>query len=287
MYRLLALDLDGTLLRRDGTIDPRDREAVAELRAQGVEVTLVTGRLYAGSQHVAAELALEAPVACADGAQLVDPTTGQEIEHHGIVGEAAAVVRETLQDCPAATFLLFDDQVIFDQRGQPFSPFVQAWSPALEQVEQLFEHPAWDSARGLSGVVAVSSEASVRDAAQALRRDDRIEVFDFVSTNAPGRAGQPPIHALLAHAAGVSKGRAIVEIAERCGCTPAEVVAVGDWLNDVDMFAAVGRSFAMAQSPQAVCQAATDQLVSEAHKGGGVAEAIRRAWPQYSERRPV
>ncbi|HEV7557498.1 MAG TPA: HAD hydrolase family protein, partial [Kofleriaceae bacterium] len=53
MYRLLALDLDGTLLRSDKTIDERDLAAIREVQAAGVTVTIVTGRLHSGSDAAA------------------------------------------------------------------------------------------------------------------------------------------------------------------------------------------------------------------------------------------
>ena len=53
---------------------------------------------------------------------------------------------------------------------------------------------------------------------------------------------------------------------------------VGDWLNDVPMFAVAGRSFVMGQAPRAVKATATDELLADCWTGGGVAEAVRRAW---------
>ena len=55
-------------------------------------------------------------------------------------------------------------------------------------------------------------------------------------------------------------------------------VAVGDWVNDVPMFEVAGRSFAMGMAPDAVRAKATDVLDRPAGSGGGIAEAIRRAW---------
>jgi len=59
--------------------------------------------------------------------------------------------------------------------------------------------------------------------------------------------------------------------------TAAQVVAVGDWLNDIPMLRRAGRSFAMAQAPNSVKAAATDILKSSAQTGGGLAEAAMRA----------
>lgn len=58
----------------------------------------------------------------------------------------------------------------------------------------------------------------------------------------------------------------------------ADAVVVGDWVNDLPMFEVAGRSFVMAGAPDDVAAAATDRLTSVTGAGGGVAEAIRRAW---------
>ena len=58
----------------------------------------------------------------------------------------------------------------------------------------------------------------------------------------------------------------------------ADQLDVGDWLNDVPMFKVCGRSFAMAQAPEIVKEAATDHLLAHGSRGGGIAEAIERAW---------
>ena len=63
------------------------------------------------------------------------------------------------------------------------------------------------------------------------------------------------------------------------GCTPAEAVVVGDWVNDIPMFEVAGRSFAMGGAPDVRARRkATDVLERTAGTGGGIAEAIRRAW---------
>ena len=72
------------------------------------------------------------------------------------------------------------------------------------------------------------------------------------------------------------QGSALLKLAASLGVGQQNIAAVGDWLNDIPMFEAVGRSFAMGQSPEAVREAATDKLVATCDDGGGVAEAIER-----------
>ncbi len=72
MIRLLALDIDGTLLRSDKTISPRTFEAVARARALGVRLVLVTGRRYPSARRVAEELGGRVPLVLHNGALVVE-----------------------------------------------------------------------------------------------------------------------------------------------------------------------------------------------------------------------
>jgi hydroxymethylpyrimidine pyrophosphatase-like HAD family hydrolase len=79
-------------------------------------------------------------------------------------------------------------------------------------------------------------------------------------------------------AAGPTKGTALAELCKTAGCTLADAVAIGDWVNDIPMFEVAGRSFAMGSAPEHVRAKATDVLARPAGAGGGIAEAIARAF---------
>src|SRR6185503_20949449 len=70
--RLVALDIDGTLLRSDKTLSPRTREAVARARRGGVRVVLVTGRRHPSARKVADELGPALPLVVHNGALVID-----------------------------------------------------------------------------------------------------------------------------------------------------------------------------------------------------------------------
>jgi len=83
---------------------------------------------------------------------------------------------------------------------------------------------------------------------------------------------------VLVRTAGPNKGTALAELCRTAGCTLADAVAIGDWVNDIPMFEVAGRSFAMGTAPDAVRAKASDVLSATAFDGGGIAEAIRRYW---------
>ena len=101
---------------------------------------------------------------------------------------------------------------------------------------------------------------------------ERLFSVSFAVSQVPGK------HAVLVRTAGPTKGTALRELCRLIGCSTNESVAIGDWVNDVPMFEVAGRSFAMGGAPEHVSAKATDRLTAIAGSGGGIAEAIRRAW---------
>jgi hydroxymethylpyrimidine pyrophosphatase-like HAD family hydrolase len=275
-YKLLAVDVDGTLLRRDGGIHPDDAAAIARLRAGGVPVTIVTGRLYSGTRPVAERLALSGPIACVDGSHIVDLRDDRALVVHTIAGAPAAALRDIVVRHRIASFLFAQDSIVHDAEGEAFAGYVRTWSPSVAVVARVADHPYWDHEEGLLALVGIGGEGDVRAAAEELAA--RLDHAARVVTFPVARGERHGMHAMVVRAAGPTKGTAIAWLAAHHGCTVAEVVAVGDWINDVPMFTAAGRSFAMGQAPPHVKAMATDHLEADSFDGGGIAEAIRRAF---------
>lgn len=267
-YRLLALDLDGTLLRSDQRVDDRDIAAIAELQAAGVTVTIVTGRLHSGATGAARACAIEGAIACVEGSHLVELATGATLVHHGMTDEVAARVRAAFTSHGLTSFVFDAGGIHHDHAGAPYAQYVSTWSPNLRVLE---EDAVWQTVP--LAAVAVGDELAIAAAHAVLRgHADQLFSVAFAVSAVPGK------HALLVRTAGPTKGTALAELCRLAGCTLAEAVVVGDWVNDVPMFEVAGRSFVMGNAPEHVRVKASDHLERVAGSGGGIAEAIRRAW---------
>lgn len=267
-YRLLALDLDGTLLRSDHSVDADDVAAIAGLQAAGVTVTIVTGRLHSGAVGAARACAIDGAIACCEGSHLVELASGETLAHHPIAPDVAAVLRGALGDHGLTSFVFDAAGIHHDHAGAPYAGYIRTWSPNLRVVE---EDVAWQTAP--LAAVALGDPDAVAAAHAVLRTHaDRLFSTTFTLALWPGT------HAVLARAAGPTKGTALAALCRDAGCTPADAVAIGDWFNDIPMFEVAGRSFAMGGAPDPVRAKATDALDRPAGAGGGIAEAIRRAW---------
>jgi Cof subfamily protein (haloacid dehalogenase superfamily) len=269
---LLAVDLDGTLVGNGGRVHPADREAIAALTRKGIATTIITGRLFSGTRSIALEIGAMGAVGCVDGCHLVDVRTAQEFHHGGMAGETALRLREIIARLEPITFVFARDEILYDERGSERLAYLRTWSHNNVLVERVTDDARWSDPRGITGLVLVGTEQLMIEVnnqiGEALGGSATVAVFPVGSTGNWGA---------VVRAAGHSKGTALTWLANHYGRLPKDVIAVGDWFNDIAMFEVAGRSFAMAQAPERVKQAASDRLASDAQSGGGVAEAARRA----------
>jgi Cof subfamily protein (haloacid dehalogenase superfamily) len=277
-YKLLAIDLDGTLLDRQGEAKDVDVQAIKKLKARGIKVTILTGRLYSGTRPSAELLGIEGPVGCADGSHVVQVKGQKTLLHHGIRGRAADRLRASLDRNDLVAFLFAEDAIVHDERGADYLPYVRTWSTDLRYAHRVTEHALWDSREGMTAVVALGREANIGRTVADIQRDEteamQVAMFPFRRDADKSREHW----GMVARAAGGTKGTALAWMAAHYGITVEETVCVGDWLNDLPMLQRGGRSFAMGQAPDEVKKAATDVLECGIDTGGGIAEAIERAF---------
>jgi hypothetical protein len=256
-------------------VHPSDAEAISALIARGVIVTLCTGRMYSGTREIAESLSILGPVACIDGSHIVDATSHIELHSTPLSGTGTELLFEALGRIRPAAFAFSGDRLFHDAHGVQYLDYVSTWTERTQQVNRLSDFDDWVAPNAtLSALVALGTPDQIRSAEQFIKDNDQhLQCVSFEVAR-PGYSGT---WGLVVRAAGVDKGTAIDWVAQHHGVTSAEVVAVGDWLNDIPMLRRAGRSFAMAQAPSSVKAAATDILKASAHTGGGLAEAAQRA----------
>jgi hydroxymethylpyrimidine pyrophosphatase-like HAD family hydrolase len=274
--KLLAVDLDGTLLDPAGHPHARDVRAVRAALAAGVRVSLVTGRLYSGTRAFVEVLGLTSAVGCADGSHVVRARDHSTLLHLGVRGEDAHRLREAFARAGVATFVFARDAIGHDLAGAPFIDYVATWSRDVRPAPSVYEHDLWAAEEGVTAVVALGAENEMRGVAADLER--HLPGKHVAAVFPMRRGGHAGRWAMIVRAAGGTKGTAIRWIARHEGVRLAETVCVGDWINDVPMFEAAGRSFVMGQAPDEVKARATDVLTVTCEEGGGVAHAVKAAF---------
>lgn len=271
--KLIAVDLDGTLLSHEGEVHEADRDALLSAKERGHVVTIITGRLWSGTRKAARVIEVERKLACLEGSTIIHGATGEEHAHHPLPRDAGERLATLLHDAGAALFLFASDRIVCDPLGERYLPYVSAWSTSVEVCAKTVDHVEWRSDRGTSALVAVGPAGAVEGSAEKVRRSHpgELMVATFPIARLPGN-----LHGLIARKKGVDKGTALVHLAEDAGVPVKDTVAIGDWLNDIPMLRVAGRSFAMGQAPTEVRDAATDVVPQTSSEGGGVREALRR-----------
>jgi Cof subfamily protein (haloacid dehalogenase superfamily) len=269
MIRLLALDLDGTLVKKDGSYEPRDLRAIAEARRRGIEVLLATGRLIGGTAPVARDLALTAPMVCADGATIAR-SDGELLGEETIDPILGASIVGSMERSGLHPFVFDHHLVHATDAGEPIAFHTRAWSPDVRFYARLLDQNV------ITMLLGLGEEAPVAAVRADLERDhgDAIDVLHFGF-----RTGTWAVRIVKR---GVSKGSAVRKVAASLGLDVSEAACVGDWYNDVPMFETVGRSFAMCGAPPDVVAKASDALTAVTGEGGGIAEAIERIFADQS-----
>ncbi len=278
-FKVLAVDLDGTLLDATGTPHEADRRALQALAKSGkAHVTIATGRLFSGTRAAATASGIVGPVACADGSHIVHATDGSTLLHRGIIGSPADALSESLARHDLTTFLFAEDAIVFDSAGDFFVPYVKLWSDDIRRTARVHDHELWKSANGITAVVAIGSEAQVAAAKSdaKLAHADLLQVVTFPLKRAPAHSTHT--WGFIARASGGTKASALHWLCDHHGVSIEQSVCVGDWLNDISMLEAAGRSFAMGQAPPEVKNAATDVLTETSVTGGGIARVVREVF---------
>jgi hypothetical protein len=242
--RLLALDLDGTLIDDDLVLPERTRRAIVAATQRGVSVSIATGRMARSALKYARQLGMTEPIVAYQGALIRampatdDGRVGRLLVHRPL---AAAVTREAIEwtrSIGLDPHLNHLERFIIraaDAKAEDYSAFLGGRAVLVDDLL------AWVT-RPISKVIAVSEEPLDEAILQLARERFR------------GRADVTISHPRFLEflAPGVSKGAAVRWLARRAGVPMGAVLAIGDQFNDLEMIAAVGHGAAMPHAPLAV-----------------------------------
>lgn len=260
--RLLALDLDGTLLDAAGRLSPAHRSAVRAARAQGIEVVLATGRSWRGCQDVYRTLDLTLPAITYLGAQVVDGS-GQVLWANPLPPAAVAAAWDVARRAGASLVAcLGPGRAVGNVQAADFGPWA-VWNPFTEIVGDLTPHLA-AAAPLMLVVYGAAGVAALRAAFPTGLPGCTSDVWD-------GRPEEALIHFWRQ---GVDKSVALARLCRQLGFRPAEVLAMGDGLADLEMLRWAGTAVAMAAAPAAV--RAVADAVADAQDPHPVATALQR-----------
>lgn len=277
-YRLLAIDLDGTLLCPEGKVSTENLNAIADAQAAGLTVVPCTGRGWREAKHILEQVpGLDLGV-FVTGAAIADAYQGITRHHTAMNPDTAAELIDCLKDEPLAVLAYREPnrvgyEYLVTGNGQ-VTTNSQWWfdftGSIVHEQRSVTAHDLEHTLR--VGMVAPGSRVPDILAMVADRFAGRVESHAFSAVQAPDP--DESVCILEIFAPGVDKWHGLSWVADRMGIGPDKVAVIGDEINDIAMLRAAGCSIAMENAIDAAKQHAG--YITKPNHDHGVAHAIRQ-----------
>ncbi|QBX55386.1 HAD family phosphatase [Nocardioides seonyuensis] len=254
--RLVATDLDGTLLHSDGTVTDRSRAVLAELDALGVPVVFTTGRPVRWMEELWDHVGGHGLAICSNGGIVYDVAQRRVRDVRAVPRQAALTVAEQVRSAiPGTTFAIEHAEGWATEPGFPSHP------------DDHTERPQGSLADIYRDDVAKLLAVHRSMDPEEFWRQVEATVGEVVTTTWSSTFALVEISA-----AGVTKATTLAMLAAEMGVGPDEVIAFGDMPNDLAMLQWAGTSYAMANAHQSVLDLA--EHVAPPHDEDGVASVL-------------
>lgn len=279
--KLIATDMDGTLLNELGQISEENVAAVKAAQEKGILVVVATGRSYKEALPPLQEAGITCPVICVNGAEIRNEL-GEKVKSVPLSYESYQEVAEILQHAGIYYELYTNSGTFSNDREKAYQTMVDYLTTAYpdypeEQIKEKIELrflrenfsivPDYKQILAQSGVeiykllVFSNEESALADSAQKLQGIAELAVSSSAKNN------------LEITNKGAQKGIAVQEYATRHQISLAETMAIGDNFNDLSMLTIVGFSVAMGNAEEEIKKACS--FVANRNDKHGVAHAIQ------------
>lgn len=232
-YRLLALDVDGTLVDGQNMMAREVYDAVQKARAAGAEIVIATGRSMPGVADVVRKLDIESGIAVSSNGAVVYRFDGPDYELlHVVTFDAREVVRRLTEHMPDAMVAVEEIGVGY-RTNQHFDVSDMTGHVTVQTIDELIAEP-------VTRVIVRSDEHTVAEF------NGIVEGIGLAGTNY--YIGYSAWLDLAPK--DVSKASGTQFVVDRLGLSVADVLAIGDGNNDLELLEWAGRGVAMGQGPQ-------------------------------------
>lgn len=266
-FRLIASDLDGTLLRDDGSVSHRTRRTLRDAREAGIEVVLVSARHPRFLRPKAEAAGVDGLAVCSNGAILYDPQRDRIVHHESLDPESARRLIRGMRAALPGVYFAFE-------LGAEFG-----WEPAFAAQRV----PVEESIRLCGDALDLCTRPVAKLIArhETLTSDELLHHARVLGGDALTATYSTP-HTIEMSRRGVTKAAGLAAYCGERGIGRHEVVAFGDMPNDVAMLRWAGHGVAVSNAHADVLAAADE--VTRSNMDDGVAMVIERILRGVSER---
>lgn len=263
IYRLVALDLDDTLLDKNLCVSEENRVAIRLAQEAGVHVTLATGRMYRSALPFARELDIEEPLITYQGALVKHAASGEVIYHRPVPLDLAVDVLKRIGRYGYHVNIYLDDELYVAEHNEESRRYSALSRVPVQAVGDLLEFLNREK-KDPTKVLVVSREELLDELARELEPVYRGKLH--ITKSKP--------HFLEFSHPEATKGHALRAVADYYGISRQEILAVGDSYNDLEMIEFAGLGAVVGNAREEIRMRA--DYVAPPSDEGGVAEVIRR-----------
>lgn len=241
-YKLIALDIDGTIRDIHSPISHRTRRAVAGAREAGATVTLATGRTFRSAARNSAELGIDAPIAAAQGAYICKPDSEEPLRYCTMTAEMVRDALDALDGC--------DMQIVAYYHHDIYVNRMTEWAEGYKQRNNIKVHVVGDLREvadvDLTRLVVVGDEGEIERLESRLKSEFQSRLHITRSL---------PHFCEILHPDG-GKDKALAWMCDYLGIQRSEIIAFGNGYNDVQMLNWVALGIAVGDAvPEALAAA--------------------------------
>lgn len=260
MYKLIAIDVDDTLINDDKIVTEATQQALEQAIAKGVTVTLATGRMYASAQAIARQIGMNVPLITYQGSLVKNLLDGHVLYERSVPQDAARRIWQYAEEHGLHLQLYIDDQLyvqVDNEKTQSYAGLSKIPYIVEPDFSKLIDQP--------STKMLIIDEPDYLD-------EVAVELRDLLGSGVHITKSKPHFLEIM-HSEG-TKGHALTYLAEHFGCDLSEVMAIGDAWNDREMLEVAGLGVAMGNAVPSLKEIADEITLS--NNDDGVAHVIRK-----------
>lgn len=253
-YKLVALDLDDTLLLEDQTIDPEARQKIIELNKKEVKFILATGRTYSAAIDYLQELKLTTPLICHNGAY-VKTVEGEVLSHSPVPLEIAREILEYCAEHALEVCVYVEDTLYFRRRNE-----LTRYYERISGIEGcVTNYPLAEKIDEPPTKILILEDDDIRQEYYQNELTSRYKKRLNITTSKP--------EFIEIGSGRIDKSIALQNFCQKNNISAREVVAIGNGFNDLSMIKWSGLGVAVENAPRQVKEAA-DQITASNEEGG-------------------
>lgn len=259
-YKLIALDIDGTIRSNEHPLSKRTCLALEAARGAGAIVTIVTGRMYLSALHVTADLDLRSPVATYQGAHIADPLSHKVLWHQPLTSKMLSNTLDFLESG--------EHEILAHHRGHVYVDRLSEWTEAYVERNHVRVHVVDDlrslGDEGVTRLIVGGEDDVVGTTTEMLKRsfDSRLQITRSL-----------PYFCEVLHPE-TGKDLALQRLCKMLGIRREDTVAFGNGDEDAAMIAWAGHGVAIGDGSAAAIAAADEVALPLAESG--VADVVER-----------